>query len=148
MSIKKQVEESGLGHLLSIFFDVGWIGRCRLGGGDLRGSSRLGLLLWLRCLSFCLFSLETVSLLTSLLQLGSELVKVLLELSSAFDRDLETRVRSRLDPDHLDVAPGRQNIDNLSQLGHALRAETLQDQRLMLVQVEHVLDDAHILVGG
>ena len=69
-----------------------------------------------------------------------------MELGRALDRYLEARVRSRLDPDDLDVVPCRQHVNNLSQPGHALGSETLQDERLVLVQVENVLDDANVLV--
>ena len=95
-----------------------------------------------------MLGLKAVSLLASLLQLRAELVEVLLEVSGALHSDLEAWVRYSLDPDDTDVAPGREHVDDLRQLGHPLGSETLKDQRLVLVQVEHVLDDAHVLVGG
>ena len=95
-----------------------------------------------------MLGLKAVSLLASLLQLRAELVEVLLEVSGALHSDLEAWVRSSLDPDDTDVAPVGEHVDDLRQLGHPLGSETLKDQRLVLVQVEHVFDDAHVLVGG
>ena len=95
-----------------------------------------------------MLGLEAISLLASLLQLRAELVEVLLEVSRALHSDLEAWVRSSLDPDDTDVAPVGEHVDDLRQLGHPLRSETLKDQRLVLVQVEHVFDNAYVLVGG
>lgn len=124
---------------------MSWFSSNCLGGCSLFRLFLLGRRLCF-CFNFCLLSLEAISLITSLLKLHSEIIKVFLELSGALDSNLESRVRSRLDSDDSDVAPGREHIHNLCELGHALRTEALEDEGLMLVQVENILNDAHVLV--
>ena len=140
----------GLGGLGGRLGGGGALGRCLLGLLFLSDDDRLLVLLLLRVGGVGGFGigLELVSLLATLLELRVELVVVLLEVSRSLHDDLEAKVRSSLDPDHADVAPSRENIHNLSQLSHPLGPKALKDQRLMLVQVENVLDDAHVLVGG
>ena len=112
------------------------------------------LLFGILCLSIrSLFSLPSllflcslaISLLATSLKLLVEAVEVLLEVSGGLDRDLERWLRLGLDLDYINVAPGRKNIDNLSQLGHASVLITMQLQVLMLLGIEHVLDDAHVV---
>ena len=132
-----KLAQSGLGHL-----SRGGLGG-RLGGGGSLSRRLLGLLLNLsddgRLLLVRLLlgvggfgiglgiGLELVSLLATLLELRIELVVVLLEVSRALHDDLEAEVRSSLDPDDADLAPSRQNIHNLSQLGHPLGPKALED---------------------
>ena len=92
-----------------------------------------------------LLSTLAFALLATSLKLIVEAVEVLLEVGGGLDRDLERRLRLGLDLDYIDVAPGRKNIDNLSQLGHASVLITMQLQVLMLLGVEHVLDNAHVV---
>ena len=140
----------GLGGLGGGLGGGGSLSRCLLGLFLLSDDDRLLVLLLLRVGGFggIGIGLELFSLLATLLELRVELVIVFLEVNRSLHDDLEAKIRSSLDPDHADVAPSRQNIHNLSQLGHPLGPKALKDQRLMLIQVENVLDDAHVLVCG
>ena len=128
---------------LSVSLFGGSLGGVSLVGGSLGGVS---------CFSFLSFSLllllEAGALFPPLLKHLSEIVKLLLEVVAALDGDLEARVRSSLDLGDGDVAPGREDVDHLCQLGHAGVPEPLKVQGLVLVHVEHILDDANILDRG
>ena len=65
---------------------------------------------------------------------------MLLEFSRALDNNLETWVRSSLDLGHMDVAPSREDIDHLSQPGHASLPVAVKLELIVLVQVEHILE--------
>ena len=95
-----------------------------------------------------LLSLESISLLAALLQLQGELIEVLLEVGGTLHHDLQCWVRSSLDPDDCDVSPSGEYVHHLCQLSHALISEAEKLERFMLALVEHILDDAHILVRG
>ena len=95
-------------------------------------------------LSF-LLSTSAFTLLTTLLSLEGERIVVLLEVSRALDNNLETWLRSGLDLGHMNVAPSREDVDHLSQPGHASLIIAVKLELIMLVQVEHVLDNADIL---
>ena len=70
---------------------------------------------------------------------------MLLEFSCALDNNLETWVRSSLDLGHMNVAPSREDVDHLSQPCHASLTVAVKLDLFMLVQVEHILDDADVL---
>ena len=114
-----------------------------LGGGGLV----LGFLLLSGLLSILLCS-EAISLLTALLQLQGELIVVLLEVSGWLHHDLECWVGPSLDSDHLDVVPAGENVDDLSEAGHAAIAVAPELKSFVLVGVEDVLDEADVGVDG
>ena len=58
-----------------------------------------------------------------------------MELLSALDADLESRVQQNLDSLYLNVAPGREHVNNLGQLGHANLTVAVQFDLLVVVGV-------------
>ena len=98
-------------------------------------------------LSSLLLCTEALPLLTALLDHQRILIEVLLELGSALDDDHETIGLADLDLRDLDVAPAREHVDDLCQLGHANLAVCLKLDLFVLVQVDHVLDDAQVLAN-
>ena len=126
---------------------LGGCSRCGSSFGLSGGGLVLGFLLLSGLLSILLCS-EAISLLTALLQLKGELIVVLLEVGGRLHHDLECWVGPSLDPDDLDIVPAGEDIDDLSEAGHAAIAVAPELKCLVLVSVEDVLDEADVGVDG
>ena len=94
-----------------------------------------------------LLSTKALLLFTASLNDKHVVIKVLLELGSALDNYLETRILTDLNLLDLDVAISREHIDHLSQLGHADIAVAVKLELFVLVLVENVLDDTDVLAS-
>ena len=122
---------------------LGGCSRCGSSFGLDGGGLVLGFLV-LGCLLSILLCSEAISLLTALLQLQGELIIVLLEVSGRLHHDLECWVGPSLNPDDLDIVPASENIDDLSEAGHAAIAVAPELKSLVLIGVEDVLDEADV----